>query len=47
MKKRVFAFLTALLIVTGCLGSIGYAGASGEAAVLQPVTAMAAATGTN
>ena len=47
MKKRVFAFLTALLIVTGCLGSIGYAGASGEAAVLQPVTAMAAATGSN
>ena len=47
MKKRVFAFLTALLIVTGCLGSIGYAGASGEAAVLLPVTAMAAATGSN
>ena len=47
MKKRVFAFLTALLIFTGCLGSIGYAGASGEAAVLQPVTAMAAATGSN
>ena len=35
MKKRVFAFLTALLIVTGCLGSIGYAGASGEAAAKQ------------
>jgi uncharacterized protein len=47
MKKRVFAFLTALLIVTGCPGYIGYAGASGEAAVLQPVTAMAAATGSN